>query len=119
MSIAVMTEVWRRYEGPNLLLALALADCCADDGSSIVVSHRELCRKTRLSDRTVWRQINDLISAGWLQVAHERPGSVVEYRINPDWVTPCQNGIPPPAKMAPPPCQNGRGLIRIARARNY
>lgn len=86
-----MTMVFDRYpEGGNeRLLALAMADHARDDGSRIWPSVSELARKTLQSERTVQRQIANMVARGWLQVvrrASGRPGDTNEYRINPVWI---------------------------------
>ncbi len=83
--------VFDRYpEGGNeRLLALAMADHARDDGTRIWPSVAELARKTLQSERTVQRQIANMVERGWLQVvrrASGRPGDTNEYRIDPAWI---------------------------------
>lgn len=93
MSIAVMTMVWRRLDigGSHLLLALALADRCDDQGGSLWPSNAHLAAKTRQTQRNVRRQLMELRAMGWLQVV-KRGGMVAghrmtnRYQINPLWL---------------------------------
>lgn len=91
MSVRVMSEVWMRYPagGGERLLALALADHASDDGTRVYPSVSELARKTVQSERTVQRQLQAMVAAGWLVLERRssgRPGDTNRYRINADWL---------------------------------
>lgn len=86
-----MSMVFDRYPagGNERLLALALADHARDDGTRIWPSNAELARKTLQSERSVQRQIAQIVERGWLipvRKATGRPGGTNEYRINESWI---------------------------------
>ena len=92
MTALVTAEVFKRYPagGGELVLALALADQAHDDGTHVVDSVATLAKKTRQSDRTVQRQLRQMVQADWLQfVAPENRarGCPREYRINQKWLS--------------------------------
>jgi hypothetical protein len=77
MSVEVMARVWEhsRQKGTGLLLELAIADYCNDEGWAWP-SIASLRRKTRLrSDRTVHALLRKLESAG--EIAIERGAGTV------------------------------------------
>lgn len=91
MSVAMMTEVFKRY--PNgegeMLLALALADHADSNGEHIWPYISSLADKTRQSERSVQRQLRKMEEDGWLiRVSTKKigRGQTVEYRINPSWI---------------------------------
>lgn len=91
MSIKVMSMVWERYpaSGGELLLALALADHCHDDGKSIYIGVQSLAHKTRQGVRTVQLQLRRMQVSGWLMkvgAGHGGRGRHTVYRINPQWL---------------------------------
>ncbi len=72
MSINVMTRVWNRSRstGAQLLLVLALADHCNDDGICWPgVNH--LAQKTRMSERSVQRMIKKAENDGEVYVIRD------------------------------------------------
>jgi hypothetical protein len=81
MSIRVMTAVWEysSHKGAALLLMLAIADHAGDDGTNAYPSVRRLAQRTRLSERTVQRTIQECEASGELVV--NRP-DVREHRPN-------------------------------------
>ncbi|WP_019104028.1 helix-turn-helix domain-containing protein [Chromobacterium haemolyticum] len=91
MSVKVMNAVFDRFpEGGGLMvLALKLADHAHDDGSHIYPSVQSLAQKTRQSGRTVQRQLDRLVRAGWLILMSETRGGrgiTNEYCISPEWL---------------------------------
>ena len=77
MSIMVMSEVWKKSsnDGTLLLLMLAIADYCNDEGYAWPSIH-SLAKKTRkMSDRSIQIAIGKLITSGELSV--ERCAGVV------------------------------------------
>src|SRR3989442_12271734 len=77
MSVKVLARVWEhsRQKGTALLLALAIADYCNDEGWAWP-SIASLRRKTRLrSDRTVHALLRKLESAG--EIAIDRGAAIV------------------------------------------
>jgi hypothetical protein len=109
LSAHVTGLVFARYPegGGEMLLALALADHCHDDGTSIWPSVALLAKKTRQSERTVQYQLRKMEASGWLQLVREeqrgRPGFERarrrgrEYRISPEWMA---GGDPVPPQPA-------------------
>lgn len=86
-----MSLVFDRYEngGGEMLLALALADHAADDGSKVYPSIKALAEKTRQSERTVQYQLRRMEESGWLILVNSGNGGrnqTREYRISPDWI---------------------------------
>lgn len=91
MSVKVMTAVFDRFpEGGGLMvLALKLADHAHEDGSHIFPSVEALAQKTRQSGRTVQRQIEKMVKAGWLVLVSDNKGGrglTNEYCISPEWL---------------------------------
>ncbi|MGL4241671.1 MAG: helix-turn-helix domain-containing protein, partial [Beijerinckiaceae bacterium] len=89
MSIRVLSDVFDHFPagGNELLLALAIADFAADDGTRIYPGVATLAAKTRLSKRTVQYMLRDLEERGWLERVAEGGGlRAAEYRINPRWI---------------------------------
>lgn len=70
MSIAVQTRVWQesQHKGSALLLLLAIADCCNDEGKNAFPSVRTLAKKTRQTERNVQLLITKLQESGELSV---------------------------------------------------
>lgn len=91
MSVRLMSEVFARYPngGGEMLLALALADHAADDGTRVYPSVKALAEKTRQSERTVQYQLRAMQSIGWLILVGAGNGGrsmSTEYRISPLWL---------------------------------
>lgn len=91
MSVKVMNAVFDRFpEGGGLMvLALKLADHAHDDGTHIFPSVEALAQKTRQSGRTVQRQLEKMVKAGWLIPVSDNKGGrglTNEYRISPEWL---------------------------------
>ena len=91
MSVRVMSEVFARYPvgGGEMLLALAMADHASDDGSRVFPTVKMLADKTRQSERTVQRQIQNMLDMGWLILVGFGNGGrscANEYRISHDWI---------------------------------
>lgn len=70
MSVEVMAHVWKRkreFRGSTLIVALALADFAADDGTHIFPSMETLAFKARLKDtRSARRLVSKLEACGFL-----------------------------------------------------
>ena len=88
-----MHQVWERLDcsGPELLLALALADFANDQGANVFPSVATLASKTRQSARTIQRQLAEFRRVDWLLTGPEGSlaggrGRSVRYRINPSWL---------------------------------
>jgi uncharacterized phage protein (TIGR02220 family) len=88
MSVRLMTAVFEANLGSSTdkLVALALADCAADDGTSVYPSLTTLSKKCSLSDRACRLALRRLEAAKILSLEHEantvRKTRV--YRISPD-----------------------------------
>ena len=88
MSIRVMTDVWDRFPGAGseLLVMLALADWCNDDGGSLYPSIAAVATKIRASTSQARRILHALIEDGWVSVvgneAGGAPGTTRHYRVN-------------------------------------
>lgn len=83
MSIAVMTEVWRRsqHSGSHLLMMLALADFSDDSGCSYPAVST-LAAKCRMQPRNANVVLATLRESGELEVRHNAgPKGVNRYRI--------------------------------------
>ena len=83
MSIKIMTDVWDSapFEGPTLLLLIALADSANDDGICWP-SIPALCKKTRQPERTVYHGIRTIIGSGWLEkISNPGRGNSNFYRV--------------------------------------
>ena len=100
MSIQVMDWVWRNsiHKGTALLVMLAIADHCHDDGDGAYPSIEILARKTRLSSRQVKRVVQQLEASGELEI-NERAGpkGANVYRIT------FRRGTDPSPEEADPP----------------
>ncbi|GAA1466288.1 helix-turn-helix domain-containing protein [Nocardiopsis exhalans] len=70
MAVEVMAWVWNHSRTKNSarLVLLAIADCASGDGTNAWPSNKELCRKTRLTDRSVQSAIQQCIELGELDV---------------------------------------------------
>jgi Helix-turn-helix domain len=79
MSVKVMSWVWdcSAAKGNDLLVLLAIADSADHDGSNAWPAVATLCRKTRLSRRTVQRSIVRLTGLGELRVDVQRGGPLL------------------------------------------
>ena len=91
MSIKVVSQVWQRLNcgGARLLIALAIADICSDDGTRIYPSIATLAAKSRQSPRTVQRQLKQFRQLGWLEIIRGIEGGraiTAHYRINQRWI---------------------------------
>lgn len=76
-----MTAVWEysSHKGNALLLMLTIADHASDDGTNAYPSVRRLAKRTRMSERSVQRMIQECEASGELLV--NRP-DVREHRPN-------------------------------------
>lgn len=92
MSNLVTGLVFKRYPrgGGELLVALALADECNDEGGNIRPGVPALAAKVRMSDKQVRRILRVMVDDGWLLVVSAQHGkgevAFAEYRINPQWL---------------------------------
>jgi len=93
MSIKVMSQVWQGYPGdssPELLILLALADWCDDEGRCFP-SIAAIGRKCRIGTRQAQRHVHRMIDVGMVAVTENvhggKPGSTRRYRINLDSLT--------------------------------
>ena len=68
MSVRVMSQVWSNgpSDSTQRFVLLALADSASDDGSNAYPSISTLAQKCALSDRTVIRALDGLVSTGYL-----------------------------------------------------
>jgi hypothetical protein len=112
MSIKLMTLVFDRYPkgGNERVLALALADNAADDGTRIWPSVATLAHKTLQSERNVQRQLKAMVASGWLLLVSAKAGRSNQYAINPAWIAgdgDCQ-GV---TNCHPPSPQNTSGNV--------
>lgn len=87
MSIHVMSLVWKtELGGPTRkAVAMKLADCAADDGTSVFPSVRRVSRETEMSERTVQETIRHFVEIGLLlpvERGGRGPGSTNVYRFN-------------------------------------
>ena len=106
MAISVSTWVWEHSEsrhGPRLVL-LKIADGMRAEAGWAWPSVKELCEKTKLTERAVRAAISDLEILGELEVQRNAgPGGCSRYRIR---ATPRKNCTctfcTPPANFAPP-----------------
>lgn len=101
MSVRVMSWVFEsaplKNDATGMLLLLAIADHCADDGTGAYPSITRLCRKTRMSTRTVQRALARLEEEGMLTVDRSKgPHGTHVFKVNatPVTVTPCQPDAP-------------------------
>jgi hypothetical protein len=70
MSIKVMTDVWAHADcsGSELLVLLALADFCDDDGQNIYPSMPTLAKKARLSVKQARRVVQNLVKLDLVEI---------------------------------------------------
>ncbi|MCT7295194.1 helix-turn-helix domain-containing protein [Ralstonia sp. CHL-2022] len=93
MSLRAMSRVWDRFPrgGSHMLVALALADWCDDDGRSLYPSIKKVAAKCRLSAVQARRIVHDLIEDGYLEVignaAGGAPGCSRQYLFRLDRLT--------------------------------
>ena len=73
MSIQAMTYVWdhSKQKSTDLLMMLALADHCNDEGFCYPGVHR-LAKKCWVSERTAQRVLRKLVSAGELGIVIDK-----------------------------------------------
>jgi hypothetical protein len=97
MSVRVMSKVWEGYpgeSGPELLVMLALADWCDDEGRCFP-SIAALGKKCRVGRSQTQRIIHRLINGGLVAVTDNAnggaPGSSRRYKINLDRLTGSEN----------------------------
>lgn len=91
MSVKVSGLVWDHFppDRDELVLALALADEANHDGEDIFPGLPRLAKRTRLSIRTVRRQLRALERVQWLDCVEASTGGrnkPSRYRINPTWM---------------------------------
>ena len=103
MAIELMTAVFKRYPegGSERLLALAIADAANADGSHVFVGVDTLARMTKQSERSVQRQLHQMLATGWLVLERKstgRRGDVTHYRISAEWIA---GGAPLPPEVVP------------------
>ncbi len=87
MSVRAMTFIWehqRDRRGAELLVALAMADCAADDGTHIFPSMATLARKARIGVRQARRIVGKLEKSGLLirEKSGAGRGNRPEWRMN-------------------------------------
>lgn len=108
MSIKAMTLVWERFPrgGSDMLVALALADWCNDQGLSLHPSIRAIATKCRLSESQARRIVHQMIDEGLLEIVGNHfggvPGTSRQYRFRLDLLTPSA-GATPSADASPTP----------------
>lgn len=70
MSIQVMTSVWAHADcsGSELLVLLALADFCDDNGENIYPAMPTLARKARLSVKQARRVVQNLVKLDLIEI---------------------------------------------------
>jgi hypothetical protein len=73
VSIKVMTFVWESFPGSggDLVVLLAMADHCDDEGGNIFPSVKTLARKSRMSERGVQKILRALEADGWIVMTEE------------------------------------------------
>ena len=88
-----MSKVWEGYSGnssPELLILLAMADWCDDEGRCFP-SIAAIGRKCRVKPRQAQRHVHHLIDVGIVSVTENthggKPGATRRYRINIDQLT--------------------------------
>ena len=88
MSNYVSGQVWRHFPGggSELLVMLAMADWCNDDGGNLFPSIETVAKRIRTSVSQARRVSHKLIEDGWLEVVGNKfggpPGSTRRYRLN-------------------------------------
>lgn len=103
MAIELMTAVFKRYPegGSERLLALAIADAANADGTHVFVGVDTLARMTKQSERSVQRQLHQMLATGWLVLERKstgRRGDVTHYKISAEWIA---GGEPTPPEVVP------------------
>jgi hypothetical protein len=75
MSIKIMSQVWQNasVDGRRLLVLLAIADNCNDDGMCYP-SNKHIARKTRQSERNVQYALSHLQKQGLIRCADDENG---------------------------------------------
>lgn len=114
MSIKAMTLVWERFPrgGSDMLVALALADWCNDQGVSLHPSIRAIAGKCRLSESQARRIVHQMLDDGMLEIVGNKfggaPGASRQYRFRLDLLTasahasPRTDATPTPGASATP-----------------
>ncbi|MCS6601675.1 helix-turn-helix domain-containing protein [Burkholderia pseudomallei] len=76
MSINAMRIVWEKFPrgGSEMLVMLALADWCDDDGRSLYPSMNSIARKSRLSRSQTQRIVHRFVAEGFLEVVENSTG---------------------------------------------
>lgn len=87
MSVRIMSLVWDKFPsgGSEMLVLLAMADWCNDNGLSLHPSNEAVAEKCRISKVQAQRIIKSLTDDGWLAVIGNKfggaPGSTKQYRL--------------------------------------
>ncbi|CAJ4869314.1 GP60 [Burkholderia pseudomallei] len=108
MSIKLTNMVWKHFEGGGsaMIVMLALADWCNDDGLSLHPSIRAIAKKCHLSECRARRIVHHLIDEGFLEVIGNEfggdPGKSREYRFRLDRFG-TNGGVTPSADATPSP----------------
>lgn len=73
MSIQVMTSVWAYADckGSELLILLALADFCDDNGENVYPSMQTLAKKARLSEPQARRVVQNLVKLDLIEIVEK------------------------------------------------
>ncbi|PYP82895.1 MAG: hypothetical protein DMF61_24840, partial [Blastocatellia bacterium AA13] len=112
MSIKVMQAVWESsaQKGSALLLLLAIADWCRDDGDGAFPSIKTIARRCRMSVRNTQILINRVKAAGEIEVdLNAGPGGCNIYRVktlqgvkrtSPDGAKKSQIGVKGPSPIS-------------------
>lgn len=93
MAISAMRIVWEHFTrgGSEMLVALALADWCDDDGRSLFPSMAAISKKCRISRSQAQRIMHRFIHEGLLEVvangAGGKPGETPHYWLHLDRLT--------------------------------
>jgi pyocin large subunit-like protein len=87
MSIHISSVVWRTaLGGPSIkAVAMKLADCAHDDGTSAYPSVRTIARETEVSERTVQSALKELLALGVIVKARDGgsgPGNTTVYHFD-------------------------------------
>jgi hypothetical protein len=84
MSIRVMTAVWEHADvsGGELVVLLAMADWCDDDGHKCFPTQERLARKARMTDRGVRKCLSNLVEKGYLRREGRLGGGPVEWSVH-------------------------------------
>lgn len=101
MSIRVMTLVWDNFHrsGSELVVMLALADWCNDEGGSLHPSISSIAAKARISESQARRIVHSFIDDGYLSVIANHnggdKGQTRHYKMNIKRLsTPCMDDTP-------------------------